>query len=113
MSLPLCSLCFPPIDLCRFQHVVQHRVLVSRYIKLCAMHCHCGNRLLTLACVCDCHHHQGLPLADFVQTKLCPQYVTSVSHEIQLGGSVIIFRLDVLIDVEIRIPLVRSVVPHL
>ena len=77
------------------------------------MRCCCGNRLLTLVCVCDCHRHRGLPFADFVQTKLRPRYVTSVSHEIQLGGAVIIFRLDVLIGVEIRILLVRSIVPHL
>ena len=73
LLLPLCSLRFPPIDLCRFPHVVRRRVLASHYIKLCAVCVCCGNRLLTLACVCDCHHHRGLPLADFVQTKLRPQ----------------------------------------
>ncbi len=67
---------------------------------------------MTLACVRDCHRHRGLPLTNLIRSKQRPKYITSVANEIQLGGAVIVLGLDVLIDVEIRIPLVRSVVPH-
>ena len=87
-------------------------MLPSRHKKLLAVRVCSGKCLLTLTRVCDCHRTRGKQLPDFIGTKLHTQKVTSVSHDIQLGGAVVILGLDVLVGVEVWIPFVCSVVPH-
>jgi hypothetical protein len=68
---------------------------------------------LALTCIRDRHCLRGSPLANFVCAKISPERITFVSHDIELGGAVVILGLDVLIHVEIGIVFVRSIVTHL
>ena len=52
-------------------------------------------------------HH--IPLANYVCSECCPQRVTSVSQDIELSGTVVVLRLNVLKDIKLRIALVHFI----